>query len=90
VVRKPEGKRLLGRPRSRREEHIKIGLKEIEFRVWSGQDRDRWPTVVNAKINHKMRGISWPAKRTVSFSKRTVLYGVSHIHTHTHSFSACR
>jgi hypothetical protein len=30
VVGKPEGKRLLGRPRSRCEDNIKIGLQEVE------------------------------------------------------------
>jgi hypothetical protein len=43
LVRKPEGKRPLGRPRLRREDNIKIDLREIGWgsmdRVDLGQDR---------------------------------------------------
>jgi hypothetical protein len=52
---KPEGKRPLGRPRSRWDDGIKMYLKEIG---WGGvewiqlaQDRDRWRAVVNAMMN---------------------------------------
>jgi hypothetical protein len=55
LVRKPEGKRPLERPRRRWEDGIKIDLREIG---WGGvewihlaQDRDRWRTVVNAVMN---------------------------------------
>ena len=44
------------------------------------QDRDRWwalvSTVMNLRIS-KMRGISRLAAETVSFSRRTLLHGVS-------------
>jgi hypothetical protein len=44
------------------------------------QDRDRWRALVNTVMNlgfHKMRGISWLAADPVSFSRRTLLHGVS-------------
>jgi hypothetical protein len=36
MVFKLEGKRLLGRPRSRWEDNIKMNRKEIEMKVWTG------------------------------------------------------
>jgi hypothetical protein len=55
LVGKPEGNRLLERPRHRWEDGIKMDLREIG---WGGmecihlaQDRDRWQAVVNALIN---------------------------------------
>jgi hypothetical protein len=54
-VGNPEGKRLLGRPRRRWVDNIKIDLREIE---WDGgdwidlaQDRDQWKALVNAVMN---------------------------------------
>jgi hypothetical protein len=51
---KPEGKRPLGRPRSRWEDNMKINLQEgcggmdwIEL----AQDRDRWRALPNAVMN---------------------------------------
>jgi hypothetical protein len=45
LVGKPEGKSLLGRPRRRWENNIKMDLQELEFGVmdWNelAQDRDR-------------------------------------------------
>jgi hypothetical protein len=38
LVRKPEGKRPLGRPRCRWEDGIKTDLREIGFGVWIGFD----------------------------------------------------
>jgi hypothetical protein len=50
LVGKPEGKRLLGRPRRRWEDNIKMNLQEIvEGRGdWMelAQDRDRWQALV--------------------------------------------
>jgi hypothetical protein len=50
-VGKPEGKRPLGRTRHRREDNIKIDLRDIG---WGGmdwidlaQDRDQWKALVN-------------------------------------------
>jgi hypothetical protein len=52
LVRKPEGKRPLGRPRRRWIDNIKIDLLEIGLSVvdWIGltQDRYSWRAVVNA------------------------------------------
>jgi hypothetical protein len=50
LVGKPEGKRPLGRPRRRWEDHIKMDLQEVggSRRDWMelAQDRDRWRTLV--------------------------------------------
>ena len=36
LVRKPEGKRPLGRPRSRWEDNIKMDLQEMVWGAWTG------------------------------------------------------
>jgi hypothetical protein len=55
LVGKPEGKRLLGRPRCRWIDKIKMDLLEIGLSVvdWIGlaQDRYRWRALVNAVMN---------------------------------------
>jgi hypothetical protein len=52
---KPEGKRLLGRPRGRWEDNIRMDLQEVgcEYMDWIGlaQDKDRWRTLVSALMN---------------------------------------
>jgi hypothetical protein len=55
LVKKPERRRPLGRPRRRWEDNIKIDLREVG---WGGmdwinlaQDRDRWPALVNTVMN---------------------------------------
>jgi hypothetical protein len=56
LVGKPEGRRPLGTPRRRREDNIKMDLREVG---WGGgadwidlaQDRDRWRALVNAVMN---------------------------------------
>jgi hypothetical protein len=52
---KSEKKKLLGRPRSRWEDNIKLDLQErgCEGMDWIelAQDRDRWRALVNAVIN---------------------------------------
>jgi hypothetical protein len=35
-IRKPEGKNPLGRTRRRWDDNIRINLREIEWRVWTG------------------------------------------------------
>jgi hypothetical protein len=42
VVGKPEGKRPLGRPRSRKEDNVRMVLREIE---WEGVNRIRMAQV---------------------------------------------
>ena len=50
-----EGKRLLGSPRHRWEDNIKMVLKEVECGgmdwIELAQDRDRWRALVNAVMN---------------------------------------
>jgi hypothetical protein len=54
-VRKPEGKRPLGRPRCRWDDNMKMDLTEIG---WGGmdlihlpQDRDQWKALVDTVMN---------------------------------------
>ena len=65
LVGKPVGKRLLGRPRRRWEDNIKMDLQEVGGGCgdWMelAQDRDRWRELVSSVMNlrvPKMRGIS--------------------------------
>jgi hypothetical protein len=55
LVRKPEGKRPLGRSRRRWEDGIKTDLGEIGFErvewIYLAKDRDRWRAVVNMVTN---------------------------------------
>jgi hypothetical protein len=55
LVGKPEGKRPLGRPRSRWIDNIKVDVLEIEVSVvdWIGlaQDRYSWRVLVNSVMN---------------------------------------
>jgi hypothetical protein len=55
LVRKPEGKRPLGRPRRRWIDNIKLDLLEIGLNVVDlngvAQDRYSWRALVNAVMN---------------------------------------
>ena len=55
LVAKTEGKRLLGRPRHRRQNNTKMDLKQIglEGMDWIdvAEDRDKWRTDVNTVMN---------------------------------------
>jgi hypothetical protein len=55
LVRKPEGKRPLGRPRRRWIDNIKMDLLEIGLSVvdWIGlaQDRYKWRALVNSVMD---------------------------------------
>jgi hypothetical protein len=54
LVRKPEGKRPLGRPRRRWENDIEMDLRKcVEGMNWTErpQDRDMWRALVNAVMN---------------------------------------
>ena len=54
-MRKPEGKRPLGRPRRRWEDNIKMDLQEVGCGAMDwielAQDRDRWRALVNVVMN---------------------------------------
>jgi hypothetical protein len=55
LVGKSEGKRPLGRPRSRWEDGIRMDFREIGFGgvdwIRLSQDRDRWRAVVSVVMN---------------------------------------
>jgi hypothetical protein len=55
LVRKPEGKRPLGRPRCRWEDDIEMDLQEVGGGdidwIELAQDRERWRALVNAVMN---------------------------------------
>jgi len=55
LVRKPEGRRPLGRPRRRWVDNIRMELQEVGYGYmdWIGlaQDRDSWRTLVSAVMN---------------------------------------
>jgi hypothetical protein len=55
---KPEGKRPLGRPRRRREDGIRMDLREIGWGsvdwIQLAQDRDRGRAVVNTVMNFRV------------------------------------
>jgi hypothetical protein len=53
LVRKPEGKRPLGRPRRRWEDNIKMDLQEVGGMDWIelAPDRNRWRALVTAVMN---------------------------------------
>jgi hypothetical protein len=57
-VEKPERKRLLGRPRRRWEDNIKIDLKEVGWKrldwIDVTQDRDRCLAGMNAVMNFRV------------------------------------
>jgi hypothetical protein len=55
LVRKPEGKKPLGRPRRRWEDNIKMDLQEVGVGcgnwIESAQDRDKWRALVSMVKN---------------------------------------
>jgi hypothetical protein len=85
LVGKSERERSLGGPRRRWKDNIGMGLQEVEWGTWTvffflAQDKDRWRAVVNKVMNLRVLLVagnfltSW---KTVSFSRRTLLRGVS-------------
>jgi hypothetical protein len=63
LVGKPEGKRLLGRPRCRWVDNIKIDLREIglDGMNWIdlAQDRDQWRALVNTVMKLQVSIKCW-------------------------------
>jgi hypothetical protein len=55
LVGKPEGKRLLGRPRHRWVDNIKMTLREIGWdgmdRIYLDEDGNQWGALVNMVMN---------------------------------------
>jgi hypothetical protein len=55
LVRRPEGKRPLGRPRRRWKGNIKMDLQEVGWEdmdwMYLAEVRDRWRAIVNAVMN---------------------------------------
>jgi len=55
LVRKPEGRRTLGRPRRRWVDNIRMYLQEVGCgymdSIGLAQDRDRWRTLVSAVMH---------------------------------------
>ena len=55
---KHEGKRLLGRPRHRWEDNIKMDLRQVgcDPGEWIdlAEDRDQWRAYVRAVVNHRV------------------------------------
>jgi len=58
LVGKREGKRTLGRPRSRWEDNIKMDVQEVGcdgmYCIELAQERDRWRSLVNALMNPRV------------------------------------
>jgi hypothetical protein len=52
LVRKPEGRRPLGRPRRRWEDNIKMDLREVDGGMdWIDVAQDRWRDLVVTVMN---------------------------------------
>jgi len=85
LVGKTEGTRPLGRHRSRWEDNIKMDLQEVgwgESMDWIdlAEDRDRWQALVKAVMNiwvPQNAGNVLTSSEPVSYSRRTLLHGVS-------------
>jgi hypothetical protein len=58
LVRKPEGKRPLGRPRRRWDDNIKMNLQEVGCRgmdwIELAQDTDSWLALANAVMKLRL------------------------------------
>jgi hypothetical protein len=75
LVAKPEGKRPLGRSKSRWVENIKMDLREIE---WDGMDQ--WRSLVSAVMNFRVPwfvGKFWSSCTIGGFSRRAQLHVIS-------------
>jgi hypothetical protein len=83
LVEKPEGKRPLGRPRCKWEDNIKMDLQEVGRGRgdWMelAQDRVRWRALggYSEGLSGSINAGNFLTSLLVSFSRRTVLHGVS-------------
>jgi hypothetical protein len=83
LMGRPEGRRLLVRSRRRWENNIKTDLQGKEWGTdWIdlAHNRDRWRAIVNAVMNLRVpqnAGNFLTSWEPVSFSRRTVLHGVT-------------
>jgi hypothetical protein len=84
LVGKPEGKRLLVRPRRRCVDNIKMDLREVGWCgvdwIYVAQDGDQWRAFVNAVMNHRVPQIAgkFLSNCTVGgFSRRAQFHEVS-------------
>ena len=84
LVGKPEGKRLLGRPRRRWDDNNKMDLQEVGCGgmdwIELTQDRNSWRALVNAEMDILVpqNASNFLTRcKPVSFSRRVLLHGVS-------------
>jgi hypothetical protein len=84
LVGKPEGKRPLGRYRRRWEDNIRMDIQEVgcgcEDWIGLAQETDRWRVIVSAVRNFRVpynAGHFLTSCKPISFSRRTLLHGVS-------------
>jgi transcription termination factor 2 len=84
LVGKTEGKRPLGRPRRIWEDNVRMDLQEVgcgcEDWIGLAQDGDTWRALVSAVRNLRVpqnAGNFLTSCKPVSFSRRTLLHGVS-------------
>jgi hypothetical protein len=83
LVGKPDWKRALGKPRRRREDNIKIDLQEVGCGdmdwIELAQNRDIWLGLLTAVMNLRVPlnvGNFLTSWQPISFTRKTVLYGV--------------
>jgi len=84
LVKKPEGRRPLGRPRRRWADNIRMDIQEVGCvymdLIGLAQDRDGWRTLVSSVMNLRVlqnAGNFLTSCKPVSFSRRTLHHGVS-------------
>jgi hypothetical protein len=84
LVRKPERKRQLGRPRRRWMDNVKMDLREIGWGdmdwIDLAQDRDQWRALANTVMNLRIPqnfGNFLNSRTTGGFSRRAQLHEVS-------------
>jgi len=85
VVGKNKKKRPMGKPRRRWEDNIKMDLQEVGCGgmdwIKLAWDRNSWRALVNAvmklRVPKKNAGNFLTSRGPVSFSRRTLLYGIS-------------